>query len=68
MTINQKNRKIYYMPVTVGDFDYGLVNMTISEYKLKNRIAQIKRKAQMHIMVTYDLITGKREDLGHFES
>ncbi len=37
MTINQKDRKIYYLPVTAGDFDYGLVNTDIGNDTQKIR-------------------------------
>jgi hypothetical protein len=63
MTINQKNRKIYYIPVTTGDFDYGLVNLNIGSEN-KNIKAPANRLRSSAYMVSYDLKTGVREDLG----
>jgi hypothetical protein len=63
MTINQKNRKIYYMPVTSGDFDYGLVNLNINSDN-KNTAAPKKRMRSSAYLISYDLKTGEREDLG----
>ena len=63
MTINQKDRKIYYLPVTAGDFDYGLVNTDIGNDSKKSG-DPIKEARSSAYMITYDLITGKREDLG----
>lgn len=49
MAISQKERKIYYITVMAGDFDYGAVagDQIASAY-----------------LLSYDLKTGKREDLG----
>jgi hypothetical protein len=63
MTINQKNRKIYYMPVTTGDFDYGLVNLEVGSTN-KKTVGTEKKKRSNAYMVTYDLKSGKREYLG----
>ncbi|MCU0472118.1 MAG: hypothetical protein MUC93_01965 [Bacteroidales bacterium] len=63
MTINQKDRKIYYLPVTSGDFDYGLVNKDIGTETRKSDSPIAKPRTSSY-MVTYDLKTGKREDLG----
>ena len=64
MTINQKNRKIYYLPVTVGDFDYGLVNLNIGNDNRKSTIPVKKRMRTNSYLVSYDLKTGEREDIG----
>lgn len=63
LTINQKNRKIYYIPVTSGDFDYGLVNLNIDSDS-KKPIIPVKRGRSQAYMIAYDLKTGKREDIG----
>jgi hypothetical protein len=63
MTINQKNRKIYYMPVTSGDFDYGLVNLDVGNTNKKTNGSEKKKRSNAY-MVTYDLISGKRDYLG----
>jgi hypothetical protein len=49
MAISQKERKIYYITVMAGDFDYGAVTKDVmgSSY-----------------LVAYDLKSGRREDLG----
>jgi len=63
MTINQKNRKIYYLPVTLGDFDYGLVNTDIGNNSKKSE-PQAKKMRSSAYLISYDLKTGEREDLG----
>lgn len=63
MTINQVNRKIYYMPVTQGDFDYDLIKLDINSDTSDKGVIQ-KKKPQSSFLVAYDLKTGKREDLG----
>jgi hypothetical protein len=66
MTVNQKNRKIYYMPVTRGDFDYGLVNLNPNNdnKNTKNTKTKIRSSA---FLISYDLKTGQREDIGILE-
>jgi hypothetical protein len=49
MAISQKERKIYYVPVTAGDFDYGAVSGDRSAYSM---------------ILSYDLKTGERRDVG----
>jgi len=49
MAISQKERKIYYLPVTAGDFDYGSISA--------------EREARS-FLVSYDLKTGQRRDHG----
>jgi hypothetical protein len=63
MTISQKDRKVYYLPVTAGDFDYGLVNKDFGTETKKSDTPIAKPRTSSY-MVTYDLKTGKREDLG----
>jgi hypothetical protein len=60
LTINQKDRKIYYIPVTGGDFDYGFVNLNVG----KEPTTPVRRVRSQSYMVTYDLKTGKREEVG----
>jgi len=64
MTINQRDRKIYYIPVTRGDFDYDLVSTNISNKGKKLDVIQTRRSLPYSFMVTYNLKTGVREDLG----
>jgi hypothetical protein len=63
MTINQKNRKIYYIPVTQGDFDYDLINKNIGGSN-KKVDPPVRTRRSSAYMVSYDLATGKREDIG----
>lgn len=49
MAISQRERKIYYIPVTEGDFDYGAVSKDRPAYSL---------------LMSYDLKTGRRAELG----
>jgi len=51
MTISLPEKKIYYIPVASGDFDYGAVSTGGDSPPLS-------------YMVSYDLKTGKRENLG----
>ena len=64
MTINQKDRKIYYIPVTRGDFDYDLVSTEIGITGKKAVSSQANRRGSYSFLVTYDLKTGVREDVG----
>ena len=63
MTINQKERKIYYLPVTRGDFDYGLVNLDVGNTNKKTN-GTVKKIRSNAFMVTYDLKSGKTDYLG----
>jgi hypothetical protein len=49
MAISQKERKIYYIPVTAGDFDYGAVSRDRPAYSL---------------LLWYDLKTKERGEIG----
>ena len=49
MTISQKERKIYYLPVAGTDFDYCAVTGERRSYSY---------------LISYDLKTGERKDLG----
>jgi hypothetical protein len=49
LTIDRQKQRIYYIPVTAGDFDYGAVSRDLPAYSL---------------LMTYDLKTGKRSEIG----
>lgn len=49
MALSQKERKIYYVTVMAGDFDYGSVTKDVMGASF---------------LLSYDLKTGRREDLG----
>jgi hypothetical protein len=61
MTINQKERKIYYLPVISGDFDYGAVDLDVGNSKLSGGN---QRKPSLSMLVSYDISSGEIEDLG----
>lgn len=64
MTISQKGRKIYYIPVMSGDFDYGMVSFDVAgQAKFKQEIAA-GTLPPLSFMVSYDLETGVRDDIG----
>ena len=64
MTINQKDRKVYYFPVTRGDFDYDLVNLDGSGKTRQTAAPATRRPRSFSFLVTYDLEKGVREDVG----
>jgi hypothetical protein len=49
MALSQVERKIYYLTVMAGDFDYGAVTSDVMGSSF---------------IVSYDLATGRREDVG----
>jgi hypothetical protein len=49
LTLSPKERKLYYIPVTAGDFDYGAVSKDLPAFSL---------------LMSYDLKTGKRAEIG----
>jgi len=61
MTINQIERKIYYMPVISGDFDYGAVKLDIGNTQL---LQDAQRKPPLSYLVAYDLNAGEVEEIG----
>lgn len=64
MTLSQKDRKVYFFPSVSGEFDYGLIKFGQQEQtKFKDTIAG-KRLPPCSFLVTYDLKTGAREDIG----
>lgn len=60
MAISQRERKIYYLPVLEGDFDYGAVKLDL---KLPDGIAP-GVLPPLSFLVTYDLKTRERRDVG----
>jgi hypothetical protein len=60
LTLSPRERKMYYLPVLEGDFDYGAVRLDLD---LPDGIAP-GQLPPFSFMVTYDLKTGKREDIG----
>jgi hypothetical protein len=65
MTISQPERKIYYIPVISGDFDYGAVELDVAgEQKFGSEIGEHRRMPPLSYMVSYDLTTSEREDIG----
>jgi hypothetical protein len=61
MTINQQDRKIYYLPVISGDFDYGAVELNVSA---ADALKSEQNKPPLSYLVSYDLESGKIKDLG----
>ena len=58
MTISQVERKIYYIPVVSGDFDYGAVTGTSST----------KAHPPLSFLVSYDIESSAVEDLGYLRT
>lgn len=63
LTINQVERKIYYIPVISGDFDYGIVDLDIARDNEASQAAGGKMPP-LGYMLSYDLESGQREDIG----
>ncbi|NND07355.1 MAG: hypothetical protein HKN87_13340 [Saprospiraceae bacterium] len=61
MTFNRKTRKIYYLPVVSGDFDYGAVETSNSQSKTS---AAEQNGPPLSFMVSYDLSNDVVEDIG----
>jgi hypothetical protein len=61
MTISQKERKIYYLPVISGDFDYGAVKLDADNVKLSG---SNRRMPSLSFLVSYDLKSGEVNDIG----
>lgn len=65
MTISHKERKIYYLPVISGDFDYGAVKLDVAvSNSLKKRNGMKRSMPSLSYMVSYDMETGQRTDIG----
>jgi len=61
MTINQKDHKIYYLPVISGDFDYGAVELNVSG----SHQSQAKQNMPpLSFLVAYDIASGEIKDIG----
>jgi len=61
MTLSEQERKVYFMPVVSGDFDYGVLELnTVKKVKSKNK----RRLPSLSWMVSYDIESGIREDVG----
>jgi len=64
MALSQPERKIYYLPVLDGDFDYGAVQLDLA-----SPAKGTKGKAPaVSWLLSYDLATGTRQDLGVLRS
>jgi hypothetical protein len=63
MTLSQKERRIYYIPVVSRDFDYGTVSLDVVD-KTKLGALGEGRIPQLSFMTSYDLRTGRVEDVG----
>jgi hypothetical protein len=61
MTISNKERKIYYLPVISGDFDYGAVKLDINNTQ---RLENNQRNPPLSFLVAYDLTSGEVDDIG----
>lgn len=57
-TISQKERKVYYIPVLSGDFDYGAVELNPSESGNKEELPPLS------YLVSYSLENSETEDIG----
>ncbi|UCH61906.1 MAG: hypothetical protein JSU77_08830 [Fidelibacterota bacterium] len=67
MTISQTERKIYYIPVISGDFDYAAVNPDfgrVSPKKARGSALSGDQMPPLSFMISYDLETGERRDIG----
>jgi hypothetical protein len=61
MTINHKDRRIYYLPVVSGDFDYGAVKLDISP---SHKPQRKNKRPPLSFLLAYDLETGEIQDIG----
>lgn len=64
MTISHKERKIYYIPVMSGDFDYGAVQFDVAGQSKFSKEITAGSLPPLSFMVSYDMNTGKRQDIG----
>jgi len=65
MTISHKERKIYYIPVISGDFDYGSVKLDVGISNIIKKRKEAKRKMRsLSYMISFDMETGQRTDIG----
>ena len=63
MTINHAQKKIYYLPVVEGDFDYGAVEVATNEEKRTG-----KRSPPFSFLLAYDIQAGNVEDIGRLRT
>jgi hypothetical protein len=63
MTLSQKERRIYYIPVVSRDFDYGTVSLDVVDAEKLGALGK-KRIPQLSFMTSYDLRTGRVDDIG----
>jgi hypothetical protein len=64
MTLSQPERKIYYVPVISGDFDYGAVQLDVAgEEKFSENISQ-GDMPPLSFMISFDLESNIRTDIG----
>jgi len=61
MTINQRERKIFYIPVISGDFDYGAVDLDVDNKQFSQGN---QRNPSLSFLLSYDLETEIIEDIG----
>ena len=65
LALSQKDRTYYYFASVSGEFDYGLVKFGASEReKFKDALTASSKLPPCSFLVTYNLATGKREDIG----
>ncbi len=64
MTISHKEKKIYYIPVMSGDFDYGAVQLDLTTKSKFAKDIEEKNLPPLSFMVSYDLKTNQRRDIG----
>ena len=64
MTISYRERKIYFIPVMSGDFDYGMVKFDIVDKSKFSENIATGSLPPLSFMVSYDLKTGERTDIG----
>jgi hypothetical protein len=64
MTLSQKERRIYYIPVISSDFDYGTVSFDVVDRSKFGGLMGKGNLPPLGFMTSYDLRTGKVEDLG----
>ena len=62
MTINKVDRKVYFLPVISGDFDYGAVKLDIGKERTSGK--ESGKMPPLAFLVSYDLESGKTEDVG----
>jgi hypothetical protein len=64
MALAPRERKIYYLPIVEGDFDYGAVRKFEAGTTAAASEMTVGGKAPRSFLVSYDLKSGERRDLG----